>query len=298
MKEKDLKNTICLLCKNNKFEKISLRVRDSKNYKIIQCKKCQHIQLNPIPTWKEDKEFYDKNLQMKNIQYSQNINELKKITENDTQRRVKFSSKLVPKGSKILEIGSGHGFFLESMRELGYDITGIEISKEKKELAKKVTKAKILNVNINEKIPSLGKFDFIVMFHVLEHITDPTKFLSKIKKLLKINGKIIIEVPNVNDFQLSTNGDYRKFYWQRAHIHYFNPPSLKKVIKNNLLKVRIVGVQRYSIENMFNWKLTKKPQMSNPTFCLLKEYFWLEQSYKNYLTKNLICDTIIAIVSK
>lgn len=286
------------MCKNNKFEKISLRVRDSKKHKIIQCKQCQHIQLNPIPTLKEDEEFYDKNLQMKNIQYSQNINELKKITKNDTQRRIQFLTKIISKEGKILEIGSGHGFFLESIRERGYDITGIEISKEKNELAKKVTNAKILDVNINEKIPSIGKFDFIVMFHVLEHIIDPTKFLSKIKKLLKTNGKIIIEVPNVNDFQLSTNSEYKKFYWQRAHIHYFNPLSLKKVIKNNSLKVRIVGVQRYSIENMFNWKLTKKPQMNTPTFSLPKEYYWLEQSYKNYLTKNLICDTIIAIVSK
>jgi len=64
LKEKDLKNTICLLCKNNKFEKISLRVRDSKKHKIIQC---QHIQLNLIPTLKEDEEFYDKNLQIKNL---------------------------------------------------------------------------------------------------------------------------------------------------------------------------------------------------------------------------------------
>ena len=67
-------------------------------------------------------------------------------------------SKLTPKGKKILELGSGHGFFLEMMQKEGYDIIGIDISKEKREIAKKITNVSILDVNINEQIPDIGPF--------------------------------------------------------------------------------------------------------------------------------------------
>ena len=47
-------------------------------------------------------------------------------------------------------------------------------------MAKKVTKAKILDIDLNHDVLDIGKFDTIVMFHVLEHIADPFSFLKKI----------------------------------------------------------------------------------------------------------------------
>ena len=57
----------CILCKNEKFQLISKKTRDSKKHKIIRCLKCNHIQLYPIPTLSDEKKFYDENLQDKNI---------------------------------------------------------------------------------------------------------------------------------------------------------------------------------------------------------------------------------------
>ncbi|TLX79680.1 MAG: class I SAM-dependent methyltransferase [Thaumarchaeota archaeon] len=210
-------------------------------------------------------------------------------------RRWRLVQKITPKNGKILEIGSGHGFFLEMMHKNGFDITGIEISKEKRNMSKKVTKAKILNIDINFQIPNLSKLDVIVMFQVLEHIADPVIFLKKIRKLLKPKGKIVVEVPNCDDFQLKLNKAYREFYWQRAHIHYFTPKILKNIFTLTGLKTEILGVQRYSIENMFNWKLANKPQLNEPTYSLPKPYEWIEKTYKGYLEKKLKCDTLIVI---
>ena len=62
--------------------------------------------------------------------------------------------------------------------------------------------------------------------------------------------------------------------------------------------VRILAVQRYSLENMFYWLLFKKPQIKNPSFKLNENYNWLENYFKKYLSKELTSDTIIAIGSK
>lgn len=285
----------CTICKYRKFDKISSRVRDSTNHKIIKCRKCKHVQIYPIPSIDEDKEFYDKDMQNKNINFYGSIEDHRRISVVDTTRRSIFVNKLTPKNGRILEIGSGHGFFVGAMHKKKYNITGIEISIEKRTMAKKVTKAKILDIDLNHDVLDIGKFDTIVMFHVLEHIADPISFLKKIRSLLKPGGKIIIEVPNCDDFQLELNRSYRDFYWQRAHLQYFSPKTLKKILSLSGLSSKIIGIQRYSVENMFSWKLTNKPSLISPAFDLPKPYEWIEKPYKNKLEKELKCDTIMAI---
>lgn len=289
---------ICLICKKKKFLLKSKIVRDSKKHQILICKNCGHHQIYPIPTLLQEKFFYDDNKQEKNLHVNPSIREIKKKYESDTTRRIEFVSKIIKKNNKILEVGSGYGLFLEGMKNIGYDITGIEISKEKRRISKKITQVEVLDVNIvNEKL-NLPKVDVIVLFHVLEHIIEPVTFLKNLKKLLKTNGKIIVEVPNLADHQLKINKKYQEFYWQRAHIHYFKPKIFQKVFEDSGFNVKIKGVQRYSIENFINWKITGKPQLDNPTFSLSQEYEWIDSCYKKELIKSLHCDTIIAIAKK
>ena len=266
----------CILCKNEKFRLISKKTRDSKKHKIIRCLKCDHIQLFPVPTLNDEKKFYDENLQDKNINDVGSIKRARRKMMPDNTRRYQFMKKIIPKKSRVLEIGSGHGFFLEIMKTNGFDIIGYDISKEKRKYSKKITDVPVYDININEKIPADNKFDIVVLFHTLEHITDPITLLKNIKKLLKPKGKILIEVPNSDDFHLKLNKFYKEFYWERAHIHYFNPNKLKYVIhKSGFKNIRIVGVQRYGIENFFHWKLTNKPQMENPSYSLPMELNWI-----------------------
>ena len=288
----------CILCKNEKFQLISKKTRDSKKHKIIRCLKCNHIQLFPIPTLIDEKKFYDENLQDKSINDIGSIKRARRKMMYDNIRRYQFIQKIISKKSRVLEIGSGHGFFLEIMKTNGFDIIGYDISKEKRKYSKKITNVPVYDININSEISLGNKFDIVVLFHTLEHIADPITLLKNIKKLLKPKGKILIEVPNSDDFHLKLNKFYKEFYWERAHIHYFNPKILKNVIRKSGFKnIRIVGVQRYGIENFFHWKLTNKPQMENPSYSLPMELNWIEKNYKKFLVDKLNCDTIMTVAN-
>jgi len=287
----------CIICKGKKFKIISRRVRDSKKHKIVKCQKCQLLQLSPIPSRKEDKKFYDENRQSKNIREPQNLKTIRENSLIDTKRRAKLVLKEVPKGKKVLDVGSGYGFFLRELENLGYGVTGIEVSKEKRRISGKVVANKVLDVNLYYDETDLSKFDCITLFHVLEHLYDPILFLKIIKKHLNRNGKLIIEVPNADDLLLETSKNYRDFYWQRAHLAYFNNMTLKRVIqKADFSIIKTFYTHRYSIDNFMNWFLLGKPQIEKPIFQTKGPYKWLEDYYKGYLCQAGKADTLILIV--
>jgi len=288
----------CNICKKKQFKLISPFVRDSKKHRIIQCKNCTHIQLSPIPSPKENRKFYDEDKMSKNIKLH-SMRVMKEKSKKDTQTHVNLTKKISQKKSKILEIGSGYGFFLDLMNKERYDVTGIEISKIRRNYAKRISKSEVLDFDITEQVPEIGKFDSIVMFHVLEYIADPIHFLKNTSKLLKNTGKLLIKIPNVNDLSLKYHESYRYWFWQRAHANYFSPKVLKLVMKKaGFKKIKISGIQRYSIENMFNWRLIGSPQLKKPTFELSLEYQFIDNYYKKHLESNLNCDTLLVIAQK
>ena len=154
----------------------------------------------------------------------------------------------------------------------------------------------MLDFDLTKEIPELKKFDVIVMFQVLEYISNPVTFLKNIRKLLKKNGKLLIKIPNAGDLSLKLNKKYNDWFWQRAHINYFTTKTVKHVLrKSNFQIIKLEGIQRYGIENMFYWRLIGKPQFKKPSFELPREYHFLEVFYKKYLESNLLSDTMIVL---
>ena len=106
------------------------------------------------------------------------------------------------KGSKkILEVGSGSGFFLErARRELrGATIKGIELDE--------VTCSQAVQKNLPVELSNLHEiaaraetFDAICSFQVLEHVSEPLAFLQTMVKVLSRGGRLILCVPNKESF--------------------------------------------------------------------------------------------------
>ncbi|MBN3553976.1 methyltransferase domain-containing protein [Fictibacillus nanhaiensis] len=121
------------------------------------------------------------------------------------------------KGETILDIGCSQGITSiilgrEGKRVLGMDLLQESIDyannmlKDEEEITKKYVQfisANFMDYDFEEK------FDCIIMGEVLEHITDPQRFVKKASQLLSENGKIIITVPfGINDYF-----DHKKTYY-------------------------------------------------------------------------------------
>jgi SAM-dependent methyltransferase len=116
--------------------------------------------------------------------------------------------------------------------------------------------------NLEEVRRSGERFDVICMFHVLEHIFEPGPFLSNCAACLEPGGRLIIEVPSLDD-PLLTLYDceaYQRFYFQRQHPYVYSAGSMKRLLQHEGFEVeRAIHHQRYGLENHLHWLSAGKP---------------------------------------
>ena len=254
--------------------------------------------IEPIPSSTDHQEFHQADQQTKNIGRTTQIVEIKRRKFWDTTRRVQFVRQYLSLNSTILDIGSGYGTFLDELGQLGYGVVGLETSQIRCQISKTFGNSPVVVGDLYNIPKSLGTFDSVTMFHVLEHLLEPIKALTSIGSCLKSTGFLFIEVPNYDDQLLIESKSYRDFYWQKAHVSYFSPKTLRNTIEKAGLKlVEIIGVQRYGIENFMNWMVLGKPQLDQPSFEMESAYQWLEQYYKSELESSMRSDTLMAIVT-
>jgi len=268
---------------------------------VVQCSTCKLVQIGSIPSALELDTFYDQGKQAGNIGVSVDIDNLWTRQKDDTLRRVNRAATLIPKGSRVLDIGSGYGFFLREMKKKGYKIDGIEVSDLSRAISAKVAKVAVHDIDIATasagEIAKLGTFKLITMFHCLEHIPDPISFLKRVRTLLTKGGKLLIEVPNIDDAMLDLSDPYRSFYWQFAHCSYFNAKTLSITLRKAGFKHVVAShTQRYGIENMMAWIVAGKPQLGSPSYSTSTTGLkGLEEWYKKDRIKSGKADTLLTV---
>ena len=278
-------NKACYLCKSNNFKKLTLHARDLKSIFPIECIKCKLVTLSSFSHIK-------KNHYEKSGIHGKNKLPIQKWIKNaniDDSRRVKNLNKYI-KGKSILDFGCGAGGFLKIAKKIAKDISGIE----PEERIQQFWKGKI---NIKGNLTDFNKkFDLITCFHVVEHLDDPISIIHNLKKYLKKNGVLIIEVPNHDDALISTykaKEFIESYYWSQ-HLYVFNDRTLKKIIaKAGFKNICIEQVQRYTLSNHLHWLSEGLPNGHNK-WSFLNDCK-MDEVYAKKLSVLKKCDTIMAI---
>jgi len=172
----------------------------------------------------------------------------------------------IGKVDKLLDAGTGIGFFLPSLSKAANQVVAIDNTNFSLNYAKfMVKKRKITNVRFKKtKLENLdlkdGQFEVIVCLSVLEHI--PPEKLNQVayqfKRVLKPSGSIIVGYPNEGSllFKLLQQLERRLF---RGHI--------AKALKNkNRIKFQTLGhvATAEQISQMLDKHFTVKKEKTLP----------------------------------
>lgn len=162
---------------------------------------------------------------------------IRKFTLNLKKLLVQNQTQL--KSGTILDIGCGTGAFLNTMKETGWKITGLEPDETA------IKKAKLL-YQIQPQSPSElfnlsdQQFDAVTMWHVLEHVHQLNEYLFQLRKILKDNGTLIIAVPNYTSFDAQFYKETWAAYDVPRHLYHFSPKSMEMLVKRYGMKVKTI----------------------------------------------------------
>lgn len=218
--------TDCPACQCNQGF-IFLKLPLNPAHHLFKCPECGLIFLSPRPTFHAIHHYYP-------VDYAPHSEPIQRKKQKHTSKE--FSLPPPFKNAKLLDYGCGNGAFLVKIKNLGWDVTGVDFSPHAVQLTK-ASGIRAFQGDLNNPILEQQKFDCITLRQVLEHLHNPVETLLNAKKLLAPKGKISISVPNIQSLP---------FHWFKEdwlgvdfprHLLHFNPESLQKTLKKAGLKI-------------------------------------------------------------
>lgn len=137
---------------------------------------------------------------------------------------------------KILDIGTAGGSFLAAAKKQGWDVAGCEPNRW---LANWGNKNYGLNINPGTIFDQKYKgesADVVTLWDVIEHTPDPLKVLKETNRILKKNGLLIVNYPDIDSWLAKLMG--RKWlFLTSVHLYYFTPRTIKEILAKAGFKV-------------------------------------------------------------
>ncbi len=291
----------CEICGANDWKLVySGNIRDGKfgSFKdgclVGLCLKCHSCRLAEKDCL-EDKKYEDETYRKK-LDNGLDVNDY--FVDHDKQIIFTLNSicPITVRNKIIMDVGCGGGSLLDSLKGLTKKQIAIEpynnyYNSLKKRDIEVFRNLKEAHGNFQEQI------DIAFAIQVLEHTSNPIKFLKDIFKLLKKNGILILSTPNRDDILMEALPDiYPSFFYRVVHRWYFNAKSLVFCAKKSGFKLNeIKYVHRYGFANFINWLKLNKPTGNEnlPFLNKLANDFW-----KGYLEQNGKSDCLYIILSK
>jgi len=166
---------------------------------------------------------------------------------------------LRPSKGMLFDIGAATGFFLAIAGRFGFEVAGVEIS----DFAASAARAKGIDVATGtlETISDVSeRYDVVTMLDVIEHVADPRVELSRVHTLLKPNGLLVINTPDVGSLYARLLGRGWHLLVPPEHLYYFNRSTMRTVLEESgyrVLVVKTIGKKftlPYIFKTLYMWQ--------------------------------------------
>jgi 2-polyprenyl-3-methyl-5-hydroxy-6-metoxy-1,4-benzoquinol methylase len=226
-------------------------------FPLFRCASCGCVFLHPLPDSSSLAKFYpheywwaeESGQRNGPARFFRNLEKAyREFVIADHVRFLDFCSREKGSGGKLLlDIGCGSGTFLHVAQSHGYAPHGMDQSARAVEIAQKQYGFRARQGEIGSKVWDDCRFDFVTMFHVLEHVTDPRLCLRYAGELLQPGGILIIQVPNISSIQARLFGNSWYGLDVPRHVINYTPKALGLLFRDAGFEFRLAP--RFSLRD-------------------------------------------------
>lgn len=210
-------------------------------HNLAQCGQCGLVYADREPTQAELDELYSN---------YPTWTELASVTR-DRYHELLEAFEAFRRTGRLIDVGSGSGFFLDVAVEHGWEAHGTEYDPVM------VARCALRGLHMQQgplatsNYP-VASFDVLTCFEVLEHLVFPQEELERFAELIRPGGLLYLTTPNFNSIS-------RRLVKQRwsvlnypEHLNYFTPRSLRQALKRagfQDIRIRTTGVSIMRLRN-------------------------------------------------
>lgn len=214
---------------------------------LTNCKHCKLIFSTAFPTENELNTFYNS---------YPDYPELSPLTIK-RYHEILDSLEKFRKTNRLMDVGCGHGHFLEEAKKRGWEVYGTEFT----EKAIRICESKGIKMELGELNDNTFKgitFDVITSIEVIEHVNQIRDHLKQYAVHLALEGALYITTPNFNSLSRYIMKNNWRVITYPEHLNYFTARSLSGFLKNEKLRITSLSTTGLSVSEISAFLRHKK----------------------------------------
>lgn len=256
---------VCALCKSpaaRVFKGMSGYVLGTK-YDVYECSNCNSSFVDPMSNLKEEYDLIYGKENVKDAVYNYYYYVAKGVKNLRSPLKVlseytaiywgvlkAFRDSEIKEGAKILEVGSGLGYFTHALNKAGYKAEGLEYSETATNFAREFFRNNYTQGTIEEYAKNnKEKYDVVVATEVIEHVENPESFIGAFLEVLRPGGKIIITTPNKD---VHPKGTIWETDYAPKHLWWFSEKGLRVIADHFGKSFSSVDFTEYKKSRLYN----------------------------------------------
>ncbi len=202
------------------------------------------------------------------------------------------------KTNRLLDVGCGHGHFLEEAKKRGWEVYGTEFTAK----AIRICESKGINMELGELSKNTFSgipFDVITSIEVIEHVSKIRDHLKQYSDHLTLGGALYITTPNFNSLSRYIMKNKWRVITYPEHLNYFTVHSLSWFLKHEKLKICSLETTGLSLSEISNFISNKRSarNLHNSVLDPESENYKLRENIEKNKLKLLIKKTTNKILS-
>jgi len=242
-------------------------------WSFVQCASCAHVWLNPRPALSELGIIYPPTY------YAYNYSGINPIAREakallDRRKMMKILRSCTNRPKTYLDVGCGDGRFLNVLGKLGVPRTGLyglELDRQVVNGLREEGYGCVFCERVEDanQIPESG-IDLATMFHVIEHVDNPSAVVRRVRQWLSPGGIFALETPNLDSLDARI---FHRSYWGGYHIprhwNLFSPSTITRLLTDCGLEVVATVFQTghsfwmYSLHHVVRYQGSSRPGLGN-----------------------------------